>query len=172
LGSSGGTQLADLEALGTKIKDSVKPPEDSAIVTSSLGFLENILAFTEETTGPAGKVLKLFTSAYELGNAIATTAQGEPIGDQINTKVGDLAHDLASNIAGTANAMDSIRLVIISNWGRLKQLGPVANQAPWVINAAGLSKALETSADAYFSSELLPVAYQAKVPRPAKSRWY
>jgi hypothetical protein len=68
----------------------------------------------------------VLASSYDLANAIASE-KGAPVGDRISTKVDDLASEVADNLFGTANALDRIGDVVISDYGRLKALGSVAD---------------------------------------------
>jgi hypothetical protein len=63
----------------------------------------------------------------------------------------DLSAELANKVFNSVNAMDALRDVIISDYGRLKALGTLDN---WSIKRPALATALTGSA---FSSELLPV---------------
>ena len=49
--------------------------------------------------------------------------------------------------------------MIISDYGRLKALGSVANSPSWAINTNTLTARLTQSANQWFSSALLPVPY-------------
>jgi hypothetical protein len=98
----------------------------------------------------------------------ATNAQA-PVSEEFSTTVDQLAAEIGSNAAHAANALDGVRSVANSDFGRLSALADVATSArnTWV---SSLSKQLTTGADAYFSSTLLPVAYDLWRLVPASRR--
>jgi len=57
--------------------------------------------------------------------------------------------------------------VIISDYGRLNALGSVANNPGWAIDPGDTATRLTAGANAFFSSELLPVASDVWYPKKA-----
>ncbi|MFZ0385434.1 MAG: hypothetical protein WAL22_07220 [Solirubrobacteraceae bacterium] len=161
LNRSGNQQQVDLHTIGEKIRAAVDAAENNSVAARALAFIETVFGLAGERAAPAAEAIHFLASAYELGEAIASNNAGEPIGDQINTKVGDLSSELASNLSGTANALDRLREVIISDYGRLKELGSAANGKDWAIDVPTTTTSLTTAANAFFSTELMPIAYDA-----------
>jgi hypothetical protein len=154
-------QAVDLNTIGTTIKNDVAPPDDS-IVSSGLALVQTIADVADtlsEETG-AGLVVGALGEAYQLSSEIATAANGTPLPDQISAKADDLAAEIAGNAASTADALDRLRDVIISDHGRLQALGSVADGRDWSVDVPAVSGELTTAADRYFIQQLFPLAYQ------------
>jgi hypothetical protein len=112
---------------GDKIRNAVAPPNDD-LVTPILYLLGSIAEVGEEIAEgaaveapPIALALNLLATSYDLGSSIASSA-GTPVGEQIRTNVDDLATDVSTNVANAADALDSIRAVAISDYGRLRAL--------------------------------------------------
>jgi hypothetical protein len=161
---SGSTDRVNLETIGEDIRKAVEPSENGEIVTGVLNFVESIANVA--SLGTVGEVAGVLGSAYELGSAIASSSNGAPVGDQITAKVSTLATAVANNVVDAQNGLDRIRDVIISNYGRLKALGPDANGPKWSIDVASMTTRLTIAANGYFSSELFPLAYRADYLSP------
>ena len=80
---------------------------------------------------------------------------------KITAKVSTLASAVTNNVVDAQNALDRLRDVIISDYGRLKALGPVANGPGWSVDVPSMTTRLTTAAKGFFSGALLPVAYRA-----------
>jgi hypothetical protein len=159
----GAQQGADVKTEGDKIRNAVAPPNDD-LVTPILYLLQSIAEVGEELAEgaaveapPIAMALGLVATSYDLGSAIASSA-GMPVGEQIRTNADDLATDVSTNVANTADALDSIRAVAISDYGRLRALSNVATAAADV-TVTDLANRLTVGADRYFASELMPIAY-------------
>jgi len=63
----------------------------------------------------------------------------------------------------------SSREIVATDWGRLERLGKNANTPEWVVRSNQLQDYLTTSANAYFTTELMPVAYNAWYLAPSFS---
>jgi hypothetical protein len=161
LSRSGGQEQVDLHTIGENIRKDVEPPDDASIFASAVKLLETALALAGPEAAEAGHVIAFLSSAYEFGSTLASNAAGQPVGDRVNTKVGDLSQALADNLSGTANALDRMRDVVISDYGRLWSLGQVADTPDWTVDVPAMTSNLTTAANGYFTSQLLPVAYDA-----------
>jgi hypothetical protein len=161
LGRSGSGQAAQLQSIGDTIRKSVSPPPDASIATHIALFLKNLIfiGVNVASGGAAVPFTSGLSAAIDLGMGLASDTAGAPLGDKINTTVTNLAVKASANLVGTANALDRIRQVIISDYGRLKALGTVANTKGWTVDIPNVTTDLNTAADAYFRSELMPVAY-------------
>jgi hypothetical protein len=161
LDRSGKQELVDLESLGQTIRLSVAPDNSEEIGLSVFEFLKALggvaAVFGGEEVVAAYEAL---SAAYEFGMSLKADLSGAPVGDQINDKVTDVAHEVGSRLSGTANSLDRVRDVIISDWGRLEALGTVANGPGWSIDVPTTTSTLTTGANAFFSTELMPVAYR------------
>lgn len=160
LEGSGANGRTLLETLAEQMKEDLNSDNNDRLVSAALSFVESILAFTEKVTGPAGHVLAFFSSAYELGTAIAADVNNDrPISDQIDTKVVDLGAELQAKVSGTEDAMFRLWQVIVSDYGRLSTLGPLASSSDWKFDPPSFKGDLTTSTNAWLSSELFPVGY-------------
>ncbi|HEX5192656.1 MAG TPA: type II toxin-antitoxin system HicA family toxin [Solirubrobacteraceae bacterium] len=160
LTASGANNQTYLETLAQQMKEDLNTDNNDRVVSAALSFVESILALTEKLTGPAGHVLAFFSSAYELGTAIAADVNNDrPISDQIDTKVADLGSELQAKVSGTEDAMFRIWQVIVTDYGRLSTLGPLANSKDWSFDPPSVKGDLTTSSNAWLSSELFPVGY-------------
>jgi hypothetical protein len=162
---SGAIQQFDLQKLGEGIRASVAPDDDAEIGWSVGGFAGNLVsaglvfaAVTPEGTA-ALAAWEALVAVYELVRELVGQS-GAPVGDQVTSKVGDLSQDVANRLFDTANGLDRLRQVIISDYGRLSALGPAANDPKWNIDLPTVATNLRTAAQAFFSWELMPVAYE------------
>jgi hypothetical protein len=106
-------------------------------------------------------------AVYELVRELIGDTSGKPVGDQVTSKVDDLSTEVARRLTATANGLDRLRGVIISDYGRLKALGSVADGPGWSIDVPSTTTTLTTAANAFFSSQLMPIAF-----RPYELRRY
>jgi hypothetical protein len=158
LNRSGNHQLVDLQTIGDKIRKAVAPPDGANIVSPTLRLMQGLVGLLPGA-GQLSAAVGVLASAYDLANAIASDEKGAPVGERISTEVDVLAQKVADNLSGAAGGLDRLREVVISDYGRLKALGSVADGPGWHIDPTDAASNLTTAADAYFSSELLPVAY-------------
>ena len=102
-------------------------------------------------------MLGLAASMTDVG-VTAATENGNPVADKVSTTVDQLAAEIGSNVAMAANGLDGLRAVANSDYGRLMALSDLetSQKGKWV---SSISEQLTTAADAYFSSTLLPLAY-------------
>lgn len=142
----------DLVTVAAKIQEDVKPPSTDLI--SQFGeLLVGIGEVAEAEGNPAG----VFTSLFDIGEYIASEGDGTPIPEQISTKADELGAEIAANIAQTEDAMDSIRAVALSDYGRLSRLGPIALAAN--ASVPDLEANIKLGAERYFTSTLMRIAY-------------
>ena len=161
LGISGGTQGLDLQTLGDNLKNAVKPPPDAEIVAPILDLLEAIAEAGIVIFGGPEDVpiaLALAAAMTDVGTVGATSAEGAPLGDTVSAKVDDLAADIGANIANGSNALNGIRSVAISDYGRLKALSALWTSARGE-TVSDLATQLTIGAEGYFSTTLVPLVY-------------
>jgi hypothetical protein len=163
LGSSGNLELADLQKIGEEIRTAVAPDNSAEIGWSVGGFVGNmvsagILAVFPEAT-PALAAWEAFVTVYEFVRELVSGADGAPVGDQVATKVSDLSQKVAEQLFDTASALVRLRQVIISDYGRLRALGSLIEGGGLNIDPSTMADSIRTGAKAFFSSELMPVAY-------------
>ena len=162
---SGAIQQFDLQKIGEAIRTSVGPENDAEIGWSVGGLVGNLIsaglvfaAVTPEGTA-ALAAWEALVAVYELVRDLVGES-GAPVGDQVASKVSELASDVANRLFDTANGLDRLRQVIVSDYGRLQALGPVANDPEWNIDLPTAATSLRTAAQAFFSWELMPVVYE------------
>jgi uncharacterized protein YecA (UPF0149 family) len=149
---------AGLETIGRQIKDDVEAGDNDSILSSSLSFVERLIGMIPEVGEGPAKILGLLSSAYEMGTAIAG-ANDKPVGDQIDTKVVELGADLSSKLSATEDAMYRLWQVVVTDPRRLDELGKLAPTKGWAFDPPSVKADIVTASGAYFSSELLPVAF-------------
>lgn len=165
LNRCGATQSESLEYLGTRIKTAVAPGEGAEIAWSVGTFLGSwysaaILAVAPEAT-PVLAAWEALVAIYDLVRELVSDTKGKPVGDEVTSKVGDLAHDVSTHLFDTMNGLDRLRQVIVSDYGRLQALGPVALGPGWKIDVPQTATMLCDAAEAFFYSELMPIPYGA-----------
>jgi hypothetical protein len=159
LNRTGNQQQVDLQTIGKNIHDAVAPPAGADISSPILQLIQNIFRLGGPVGGTISGAIGVVASAYELGTAVTNNASGAPEGDQIDTTVEALALKVATDLSGTAGTLDSLRDIVISDYGRLTALGSVASSPAWSFDVSTMTRNLTTAANAYFSSALVPVAY-------------
>jgi hypothetical protein len=160
---SGAKQGVDLQTIGDTISTAVKPDSAAEQGWSVGAFLGNLisallLAFNPEGTAVLAAWEALVTG-YELVRELVGNGNGAPVGDQITTKVKDMSADVANRLFDTANALDRLREVIVSDYGRLEALGSVADGPGWAIDVPDTATSLSIGAKANFSAQLVPIAF-------------
>ena len=158
MGRSGAQQGADLRTAGQQISKAVDP-QRSGLAAPILYLLQSIAEVGAEFLGSPdiAPEIGLIATTYDLGSAAATNDDA-PVSQQISGRVDQLADDIATNVANSANALDGVRAVAISDYGRLKALAAVATAAQNV-DITDLAKKLTTGADAYFATQLMPLGF-------------
>jgi hypothetical protein len=166
LKDSGAEGQVDLRSIGRTIHDDVAGNNDDlamdignfVLMLAEIGGL--FFGITEAGAPIALAVIEGVAASYELSMSLtAEDRSGVPLSDQVDTKVDNLAADTAARLSRTSAALDSLREVIASDYGRLDKLGTLANTPAWVVHTDQLQKYLTTGANCYFTTELMPVAY-------------
>jgi hypothetical protein len=165
LNRSGNEQLVDLQTIGEKIRTAVAPDDGAEIAWSVGGFVGNLTsAGLILLSGPEGPLVlaawEALVTVYELVRELIGDTSGTPAGDKVTTKMQELSSEVATRLSATANGLDRLRDVIISDYGRLKALGSVAGGPGWSVDVPTTTSTLTTAANAFFSSELMPVAFR------------
>lgn len=159
LNRTGNSQQVDLQTIGKGIRDAVSPPPGADISSPVLQLIQSIFRLGGPVGGTISGAVGVVASSYEIGTAVTSDEGGVPVGDQVDTTVDELADQVAGNLSGTAGALDSLRDAVISDYGRLKALGSVASGPDWTFKVDTMAANLTTAAQGYFSSALVPVAY-------------
>jgi hypothetical protein len=164
LGRSGPVQGAMLYLIGERIRTAVGADNSAEIGWSVGGFVGNLISAglvlaTGPAAGPALAAWEALVVIYELARELTSEAGGAPAGDEFGSTVEHLSLDVANQLAATANGLDRLRDVIISDYGRLQALGTAAMGRGWNVDVPNTTDQLTTSASAFFSSELVPVLY-------------
>jgi hypothetical protein len=162
---SGASELIDLQTLGDDVKNSVHPNGSATVgwdVFSVIGEVANVVSFFPEE-GAIGALIDSIQSAYDLSSEFATGG-GSPLPDQVDSKVQALSEQVAAQYSDVAASMDNLRDVVISDYGRLSTLGPLAPTPDWAIDSGTIEQVtqeLKTGAQGWFSEQLLPLAWKA-----------
>jgi hypothetical protein len=108
--------------------------------------------------GPEAEIAFEAASAiFEVSTSLASDlTTDKPLSDEIKAKVDDLATQVADRLFSSVNAMDRVRDVVNSDYGRLRSLGTLAG---WKIDRPTLAGNLTDAANTFFSSQIMPVAY-------------
>jgi hypothetical protein len=158
---SGGTQGLDLRTIGENLKNSIPPPPNLEVVAPILDLLEAVAeAGIAVFGGPEGVPIALALAAAmtDIGTVGATDSDGKPLGDTVSAKVDDLAADIGANITNGSSALDGVRAVAISDYGRLKALSALWTTVGGA-TVTDLSTQLTIGAQGYFSTTLVPLVY-------------
>jgi hypothetical protein len=170
LARSGGQQQADLLSIGEEIRKSIKPDTDLELAYSIARFLGNLLSaglLLDPATAPIRAVWQAFLSIVDLAQAVHGDASGPPLGDQVKSKVQDLASQVANRLAGTANGLDRLHQVIASDYGRLRALGSEADSPRWRVDIPDVTSKLTLGAKAFFATQLFPIPWNVYALEPA-----
>jgi hypothetical protein len=168
LNQSGAEGQVDLRSIGRQIHDDVAASNDdlAADIGEFFLMLAEILGLFVGITEAGAPILlavvEALAATYQLSMSLtAQERSGVPLSDQVDTKVDQLAADVAGRLTRTAASLDSLREVIASDYGRLDKLGTDATTPEWVVKTDQLQEFLTTGANGYFTTELMPVAYNA-----------
>jgi hypothetical protein len=160
---SGSEQGVDLKTLGNRLKDQIRPPSNAAKVFEDIGEFF-LLVFEDVALVPASVGPLAFVEAvaaiYQISTSLASdTDTGEPLGNKIDKKVDDLSDDAAHRLAAAADGLDRVQQVIVSDYGRLKTLGSVANTKAYSPDVSTMTATMTRAANGWFSSALMPLLY-------------
>jgi hypothetical protein len=165
LGSSGNLQLVDLQQIGTKILNTIAIADTDAGVGWSLGGFVGHLISAGLAFVPGGEAVaaawEALVAVYELVRELVSESgpTAKPVGDQVQTEVGELSHNVATQLAAAADALVRLRDVIISDYGRLQALGTQIEDDGSDVDAPTMTHNLRAAANAFFSSKLVPIPY-------------
>jgi hypothetical protein len=162
LGRSGDKQLAAMKTLAENLRNAVKPSNAQVIAMRVWKYLVELAAVIATASGQeeVAAFFDFYAATLDLGSELSSEGKSEnPLGDEIKAKADDLANEAVDRLNASADGLDSLRQVIISDYGRLQALGPVANTPAWTLNQATLTNQLYQAAGQWFSSAVLPVPY-------------
>jgi hypothetical protein len=87
---------------------------------------------------------------------------GEAVLEQIHSKSGQLAGTMADSYTKAVNALDLIRNLLVTDWGKLSTAANKASTDPaWKADPASARAALLGGAKAWIYSKLLPIGFKA-----------
>lgn len=164
----GRTQI-DLEKIGKDIYESVQPPPDKETGISGLGIVGKALLLGTF----AGPKVSPFTSGLSAAFGLAaylSNSKGQPIlGAEIKTKADALRTELPDRFDLASQELLAIRLLIVSDWGKLEDAERHI-KSNWGLEDTAPESALRTASQQQFYESLIPVAYpdliQGNVDRP------
>ena len=162
LGRTGSTELRDMKTLADNLRNAVKPSNSQVIAMRVWKYLVELAAAIATASGQeeVAAFFDFYAATLDIGSELSSEGRSEnPLGDEIEAKADDLANEAVDRLNASADGLDSLRQVVISDYGRLKALGSVANTPSWTINRATLTHQLNLAAGRWFSSALLPVPY-------------
>lgn len=159
---SGPVQQAELESMAKAIEDAIKPGNGGEIAWSVGGFIGNLISAGLVLDPEGAGVLaawEALVTVYELTRELLGETGGVPVGEQVESKVGELGTDLAKKLEASSDGVERLRQVIVSDWGRLQAVGSVVGTPGWNVDVPTVKENLTNSAGAFFSSQLLPIPY-------------
>lgn len=159
---SGPVQQAELESLAKAIEDAIKPGDGGEIAWSVGGFIGNLISAGLVLDPEGAGVLaawEALVTVYELTRELLGETGGIPVGEQVESKVGELGIDLAKKLEASSDGVERLRQVIISDWGRLQAVGSVVGTPGWNVDVPTVKQNLTNSAGAFFGTQLLPIPY-------------
>jgi len=158
---SGPLQQAHLNSLGEQIVEAVKPSEASEILWSLGEFAANLIA-AGLTAGASEEIeagWEVVVASYEVTRELLGATGGIPVGEQVESKVGELALNLEEKLYAASAGIKRLRQVIVSDWGRLESVGAVAGKEGWTVDESAVTTNVANAGEVFFSSELLPIPY-------------
>jgi hypothetical protein len=169
LNQSGAESQVDLQSIARTIHDDVAGQDDDDL----LAEIGNFILMLFEAAGlfisvPEGAfpvelaLIEALAASYEFSMSMtADQRSGVPLSDQVDTKASSLGADVAGRLTRSAASLDTLREIVASDYGRLQRLGTNAATPGWVVRANQLQDYLTKGANGYFTTELMPVAYNA-----------
>jgi hypothetical protein len=169
LNQSNAASQVDLQSIGRTIHDDVAGQDDLDWAAD----IGNFILMLFEAAGlfisvPEGAfpvelaLIEALAASYEFSMSMtADQRSGVPLSDQVDTKVAGLAADVAGRLTSSAASLDTLREIVATDWGRLKTLGKNSTTPGWVVRSNQLQDYLTRGANGYFTTELMPVAYNA-----------
>jgi hypothetical protein len=169
LNQSGAKSQVDLQSIGRTIHDDVAGQDDEDLAAE----IGNFILMLFEAAGlfisvPEGAfpvelaLIEALAASYEFSMSMtADQRNGVPLSDQVDTNVAGLAEKVAGRLTNSAASLDTLREIVASDYGRLETLGQNASTPGWVVRENQLQDYLTRGASGYFTTELMPVAYNA-----------
>lgn len=148
-------------------------PGSGEEVADIFGFVSDLAWVGEELT-PVDNInaFGLFASVMAIGSDSASAASGEAADGLIQEKADQLASAFVSNTATTVLQFNKLAGIIVSDYGKLKEVGKLAGpNGPWKWNdqnAIPYANAYAAGAVRWAYRELLPAKYEGRilVPNP------
>ena len=148
--------------LANNLNKALKPPPNAAAewisrVAEMLGLAGAVSGEIGEPLAAASEVLE---NSTELASSTVAGEEGEPITGLIQSKVDQLDLTLSSNTQATFDAMERLRKIIVSDWGKLSFVGAkTANGGPWQVGEDDQNEAKQN-----IQVGVIRQAYQAMLP--------
>jgi hypothetical protein len=161
------TAPADLSTIASTIEKAVNPGSSTAASTA-YAIIEDMFntisaGLQPDETVVAQGVTGVIGAAMALGADLSAESDGALDAQAVQDKASELANDLADRISNTLSNLDTLRNVIVSDWGKLQTVGTNAgNVWAWSNDADQIPtvQALTVGAEATFYQKLMPAAYQ------------
>jgi hypothetical protein len=157
---------ADLSTIASTIEKAVNPGS-SPTGSFAYAIIEDMFNVISAGLQPEGTVVEqgvtgVIGAAMALGTDLSAESDGTLDAQAVQDKASELANDLADRIANTLSNLDTLRNIIVSDWGKLDTVGTNAgNVWAWSNDADQIPTvaALTVGAEATFYQKLMPAAY-------------
>jgi hypothetical protein len=134
-----GKSTVDITTFTKKIKSALQPKSSatSEWLLWAFSLLGDLTGFGELAEGTIGETFAAASQAIETSTTIAENpnAAGEPLEGQVESTMELLTDTIEDNTDATFAAMETLRKIIVSDWGKLSQIGlRVEKGARWHAN--------------------------------------
>ncbi len=157
---SGDSQGGNVAAIGDAIRAAVSPPASANVLSGVFAVAESLsevgAAFEIAGDGIAASI-GLLATTYDLGSSVATDGVGKPLGQRISDTASALGEGIGANVASASAALDAIRVVAQSDFGRMNALAALRAKA--TTSESDLESGFTIGANHYFVGQLMPLAF-------------
>ncbi|MEO8969434.1 MAG: hypothetical protein ABI355_17680 [Solirubrobacteraceae bacterium] len=163
LRAQGGEQT-DLQTLAAQIYTALKPSASANVAFTIVSALVNgaLLVVAPYTEPLAQAVIGAVTTAVSLAGPLADAADGSPAPDLVQAKAAQFSATVGSSYAANATAMDALRDVTISDYGKLTAAATDSKDPRWAASSttiANTTSRLQLAARQSFYGGLLSAAF-------------
>jgi hypothetical protein len=159
-----GSNQADLSSLEAEIQADIKPSGNTSVALSFVSAIVNgaMLVAAPYAELPIQAAIGALTAATSLAAPIADLAGGSPAPDEVTAKANQLSAIVGSSYAANATAMDALRDVAVSDYGKLKAIAAAAKDPQWAGSSTAIAEAtaaLQLGARQSFYGALISTAF-------------
>jgi hypothetical protein len=158
-----------LSATASKVKDELGLNDETGVqdasILSDFRTSAQLLAIIAGLTGDLslGTWQGLFGTLIFMGT-VANSPQGSPLAEEIDAEAGALGTQMQNNLQASIKALDHAGDLLVSDYGKLSQAGPLAANAQdgWALSKSALNEvpgALANGTQQYFYRELMGKLY-------------